>query len=356
MSTIPCPGCGMPRAVDLAESTPCPICDAGMPVAAELEPEPKVPSPSIVSEPSVPRSSGFPLGWIAVGLLVGFSIGAMAGVGGTLGWQRGLSFASHDSDDTSANEPPGKPEPATSVPNNPAPASTNPPVTSTSNYPPKTDSTVAPEPMPEPQPMGAPPPAGQPVVIEVNEPDGTYTLPFPTKKGEQVILHGRAKVLKLHAVEGGASVDASKLIAAEVHVERVDGGATVKLNAPEGVVSFAGKIDGKSTVEVNAAGGTVRFPAPTLPGQEGAKIDGGSKVTITAKYVKLLGDIGGPATHVNVNLTRAGQLNVTTVQGTAVLEYRWTTGGWSSGLASVGPVAPTATVRETSPMNAGVDD
>jgi hypothetical protein len=204
--------------------------------------------------------------------------------------------------------------------------------------------------------MNPPPPAGRPFVIEVNEPDGTYSLPFPTRKGEHVILHGRAKVLKLAAVEGGAIVDATKLVAAEVHVERVDGGATVKLNAPEGVVIFAGKVDGKSTVEVNATGGTVRFPQPTLPGQDGAKIDGGSKVIITAKRVELRGDIAGTATRVSVTLTRAGALRVATVQGTAVLEYRMATGGWSSADVTVGPVAATATVRDTSPANAGVDD
>jgi hypothetical protein len=213
-----------------------------------------------------------------------------------------------------------------------------------------------PEPMAAPQPMGMPPPAGQPFVIEVNEPDGTYTLPFPTKKGEHVILHGTVKVLKLPAVEGGATIDATRLRAAEIHVERVEGGATVKLNSPDGVVTFAGKVDGKSTVDVNAPGGIVKFPQPTLPGQEGGKIDGGSKVNITAKRVELRGDITGPATRVNVTLTRAGALRVATVQGTAVLEYKMENGGWSISDVTVGPVAPTATVRDASPANAGVDD
>lgn len=366
MSTIPCPGCGMPRAVDLADSTPCPVCGAGTPIAAELEPElepaPKAqgrPSLGTAPEPVLPRASGFPLGWVAVALLFGFGLGATAGVGGTFAWQRGFLFGSPQPDDTAAAGPPAKPTPEPAAPGTattPTSNTADPPAPApTINDTPKTDAPVTPDPMAAP-PMNPPPPAGRPFVIEVNEPDGTYTLPFPTRQGEHVILHGKAKVLKLPAVEGGAIIDATKLVAAEVHVERVDGGATVKLNAPEGVVTFAGKVDGKSTVEVNASGGTVRFPSPTLPGQDGAKIDGGSKVSITAKRVELRGDITGPATRVTVTLTRAGALRVATVQGTAVLEYRMENAGWSISDATVGPVGPAATVRDTSPANAGVDD
>src|SRR5206468_768700 len=101
------------------------------------------------------------------------------------------------------------------------------------------------------------------------------------------------RVLRLPAVEGGATVDASGLVAAEVQVGTVGGGATLKLHAPEGVVTFVGKVDGKSVVEVDAPGGTVAFPNATAPGQEGSKIGGGSRVTITAKRTTIRSDIDG---------------------------------------------------------------
>src|SRR4051794_37230259 len=130
MSTIPCPGCGMPRAVDLVGDTPCPVCDAGMPVAADLEPEPSIKptqtSTTFAADAStleLRRASGFPIGWVAVGLLVGFGIGAMAGVGGAFAWQHGFSFGSHDSNDTVSVEPPAKPNPEPTTPTATTPSS-----------------------------------------------------------------------------------------------------------------------------------------------------------------------------------------------------------------------------------------
>src|SRR5438034_529358 len=53
MSTVACPGCGMPRAAELIGETPCPVCGEIPPIAEELEPEPVAPSaPS--PEPALP--------------------------------------------------------------------------------------------------------------------------------------------------------------------------------------------------------------------------------------------------------------------------------------------------------------
>ncbi len=363
MSTIACPGCGMPRAVELFDEKPCPVCDTVLPMAGEIEPEFVTSSerspaaarlPADASELAAYPMPRLPMGWVAVGLLVGFSIGAMAGAGGLYAWQSDFRFSQEDPTETAAAVPVQLPSPE--PPPQPQQPDSHPPAQpekSTSNYSPPS---TGPETVVVPQPMGVPPPAGQAVVIEVNEPNGEYSLPFPTVHGEHVILKGRAKSLKLAAVDGGASVDASGLVAAEIVVDRVDGNSTVKLNAPEGQVTFAGKVDGKSTVVVHAPGGLVRFPNATVTGQAGSKIDGSSRVSITAKRVELRGDINGQATRVTVVLTRAGALRVATVQGTAVLEYRMENSGWSISDVTVGPTAPGATVRDVSPSDAAIND
>lgn len=371
MSTIPCPGCGMPRAEELVGETACPVCGEAPPLAEDLEPEPEVLRPTARSTRAAtdnlpadaselagwaggPRP-GFrhPFGRLGAGLCVGFLLGATVGVGGVFAWQGSLPFTLADTADNSSpdpNTPAADPKPVDVAPmpreaNHVAGYSPPNPVVSPAD--PRT---------PDPKPLVPPPPPGKTVVIDVNEPDGTYTLPFPTRNGEHVVLKGRAKVLKLGPVEGGAVVDASQVVAAEVNVGKVDGGATVKVNAPEGVVEFSGKVDGNSVAEINAPGGEVRFPVPTAGPQEGTKIDGGAKVTIVAKRVIIRGDIAGAATRVHVTLTRAGSLRASAVQNTAVLEYRSGTGGWSYTDVTVGPIAPTATVREVGPKPDPIDE
>jgi hypothetical protein len=358
----------MPRASELIDETPCPICGEVPPIAEDLEPEPVAP-PAPVPEPALPADASElatfrparngprfvpPVGRLGVGLLAGFVLGTAAGICGVFAWQ-----AADAAQNTADNTPPPDTAATTAPPVLPAPAVTNPTAPDgnrTAGYtpagpqppasPPEPLPTPSPDPFPPPVvPLQPPPPRGKLTVIDVDAPDGTYAIPFPTRNGEHVVLKGRAKLLRLPAVEGGATVDASGLVAAEIQVGPISGGATVKLNAPEGRVTFLGKIDGKSVVEVNAAGGTVRFPAPAA-GQEGAKIDGGSRVTITGKLVAIDTDITGPATRVRVVLTRAGSLRVATVQGTAVLEYRSANSKWSYSDVMVGPVGKGASVVE----------
>lgn len=376
MSTVACPGCGMPRAADLIDETPCPVCGESPLIAEDFEPEPELepiatkppqahnPASALPADASElaahrPASAGsFAVGRLGVGLLFGFVLGAAAGVGGVLAWQGGFAVSPGEAADNTtpagpsvSHMPPGSPAVAVA----PAPREV-PPRTSEPNALPIPPASP-PNPEPEPKPVQAPPPPGRAVVIEVNEPDGTYTLPFPTRAGQHIVLKGKAKVLRLASVEGGSTVDASALSAGQIHVSKIDGGSTVKLNAPDGVVTFAGKVDGRSVVEVNAPGGEVLFSIPTNGQQEGSKIDGGSKVSITAKQVSIRGDIGGPATRVSVVLTRSGMLRVSTVQGTAVVEYRSANSGWSYATVTIGPVGPLATVRELGPkMDAVVDD
>ena len=384
MSTIACPGCGMPRAAELVDVAPCPVCGHTPADALELPGEPEPVAAEAAAPPPVARAPGSPKTRFGVGVTLGFVLGALAGVGGVFAAQANWRPAPRDAGDAAAA---AQPEPApTPAPAQPSPVSAAVPGLSHSSYTPANPSVGVPKanesdtagfpkplgtvPVPPPEveqpgqlhvpPMlvpvpQQPPPPGVPTVITVNEPDGVYTLPFPVQNREQVILKGKAKGLRLPAVGGGATVDASALDAREITVGPVGGGAVVKLNAPEGSVRFTGRLDGKAVVEVNAAGGEVVFPAPPA-GPEGAAVDGGTKLVVTAKRVSIRGDVAGAGTHVHVTLTRAGALHVGVVQGAAVVEYRSATGGWSYSTVTVGPVAPTATVRELGPKRAAVAD
>src|SRR5438105_14911395 len=107
MSTVACPGCGMPRAAELIGETPCPVCGEMPPIAEDLEPEPAVP-PAPVPEPALPadasqlagwqtrgltahgsprRPFALPVGRLGFGLLLGFALGTAAGVGGVFAWR-----------------------------------------------------------------------------------------------------------------------------------------------------------------------------------------------------------------------------------------------------------------------------
>lgn len=58
-------------------------------------------------------------------------------------------------------------------------------------------------------------------------------------------------------------------------------------------MEFKGKVDGRSAVEVLAPGGTVTFDPPSLTDEVGAKIDGESRVAITARDVRFRSILNG---------------------------------------------------------------
>src|SRR5262249_56830542 len=99
MSTVACPGCGMPRAADLIDETPCPVCGESPLIAEDFEPEPELepiatkppqahnPASALPADASElaahrPASAGsFAVGRLGVGLLFGFVLRAPAGGG-----------------------------------------------------------------------------------------------------------------------------------------------------------------------------------------------------------------------------------------------------------------------------------
>ncbi len=346
MATVACPGCGLPRA-ESGPETPCPVCAAApvVPGAAPprrskpAAPEPTDGLPADASELGAHRAEPRQAGSRALLLcVVMFVFGALAGVGGVLGWQS-LERA----------KPADEPEVAVKPDEPPAPQPLRPAVAPMPHEPiaEPADPDPTPEPEPEPKPLQPPPPLGRVTTIEVNEPDANYSLPFTMKKGEHVVLKGKVKALKVSVLDEGAILDAAGLEAATVYVSgKIDNRSTLKLNAPGGTVHVGGKVEGKSVVEINAPGGEVKFLYVTTGTKEGSKIDTGSTVSITARVVEFKGDISGDGTKVSVVLTRNGWLKVASVSGKATAEYKSQAAGWSPPDVTVGPVAPTATFRK----------
>jgi hypothetical protein len=139
----------------------------------------------------------------------------------------------------------------------------------------------------------------------------------------ELTLRGKVKTLRVGAIDGKAVLDASGLEAEEVLFEgRIGGGSTVKVNAPGGRVQFKSKVEGGSRVEVHAPDGSVSFRLPTSAVKDGSKIDGDSQVNVTARDAYFRGMVNGPATQVQVTLTKGGWLRFEEVSGGARLHYR----------------------------------
>jgi hypothetical protein len=157
----------------------------------------------------------------------------------------------------------------------------------------------------------------------VDKPDGEYAV-GELNGGTKIKLKGKCKTLTVGLVDGGSTLDASELEAREiVFTDRIDGKSTIKLNAPKGNVEFRKKVDGESILEVNAPGGSVTFTDPGGFLNEGSKIDGKSRIRITAKEVDFRAKIdGGPDTYVVVTLNTGGAMKFKEVNGKARLHFR----------------------------------
>lgn len=363
MATVACPGCGLPRAEDEVGAKPCPVCDAPAamqsPRAKEQPaPDPTAGLPADVSELYTPDTQAPPahkrLPEARSRLLfatVMFVLGTLCGVGGVLGVQA-LKGAKPKPDESS------EPAVANAIPpasRTPAPASRL-----SSSDEPRVQAGSSQSPMPHeavsqfagtkqdpdfklPAP---PPPPVRATVIEVNQPDDTYVVPFSMKNGEHVILRGKVKTLRVHALDAGAVLDASALEASVITVTgKIDNHSTLKLNAPHGTVHVTGKVDGQSAVMINAPEGEVRFMLMTTNAREGSKIDNGSQVAVTASTVELRGDITGTDTKVSVMLSRNAWLKIATVTDNATVEYKSQTPDGPPPEVIVGTVARTAKVR-----------
>ncbi|MFM8274689.1 MAG: hypothetical protein ACKODX_20490 [Gemmata sp.] len=351
MATVACPGCGLPRA-EAEVRNECPVCQAAPAFvppapprrARPADPDPTAGLPADASElgaaPAVrPPARG---GRLVLGAVL-FALGGCTGAAGVLAWQ---AFAENPSKLAGAVKTPHDAAPA--PPASEAPKVRGPAVAPVPHEP--AVARPAPEPAPAPRAVAAvaAAPSWQVTTIDVGQhPPDVYTLPFPLKSGQHVVLRGKVKALRVSALDAGAILDASQLEVGSFTISgKIDAGSTLKVNAPGGTVHIGGKVDAGSRVEVHAPGGEVKFLFATTGAKEGSKIDNGARVSITARTVEFKGDIGGTGTKVSVVLTRNAWLKVASVSGKATVEYQSQAGGWSPPDVAVGPVGPDATFRK----------
>jgi hypothetical protein len=344
----------LPRATEEVGTTPCPVCASNAGIARpERVAGPVAPLDEAVALPAdaaplTTRSRGWPgrVLLVAGGFVAGVVVAAVI-----------LHFLPAAPADRTSAETAGTPEAAVT------PSAVTPVPPADETIPPASDlpfpaSDVTPvvtvgKPAAEPGAgvVGAPaladgvrPP--QVAVIELNDPEGTFSLPRGLRAGTPLFLRGKVGALHLISLAPGSFVDASGLEAGDVYVNgAVSGGANLRLNAPNGRVNIKGRIEEKSVVEITAAGGDVRINSSGVkPGQ--VSIDGGSRVTVVARGVEVRGAIGGDGTRVMATLDKAGWLRVGGgVQGTAVVEYRTAAADDRTVDVMADPVAPTAVFR-----------
>jgi hypothetical protein len=349
MAVIACPGCGLPRADDQVGLVPCPVCAAApapatpvaLPRAGPVDPTAGLPADASQLESYSAHAADRARGRFAVA--AAFLLGIAAGVGGLLAAQRAWRPATPESDARAVPAP----EPTDFRPSLPAAVAAAP----VPHEPREALTETAPETTPEPKPEAKAEPEApalaRKVVIDLNQPEVSYTVPSTVRKGEHLVLRGKVRMLRVNGLNQGAVLDASALEAGSVYVSgKIDGGSHLKITCVDGVVEVPAAVTGKSRVEIDAPGGSVRFIHPTTPNKPGSFIDGGSTVSIRARTVDLRGDVGGAGTRVGVTITRNGWLRVAAVRGTAAVEYRPDDPNAREPSAGADTVAPTATFRK----------
>lgn len=362
MPTVPCPSCGMPRAEELVGNTACPICGhIGLPTADSVDEPVLLPEPAPPPAPVAVNNPPTAVGRVLAAGVLGFVVGTAAGVAGLLGWQAASRQHTAVADNTTAVNAPAPPAVDTGG-SHPPLATTNelipPPREPVArSAPPADPPTPAPPPVvnpPKEQPIALGPPAkpeadpanpfrpAAPPAMKLDNPAGV-AAPV-VRPGGNLVLRGKVKTLRVAGLESGAVLDASELEADEVIVTgKIDGASRLWVKAPNGRVTFRARIDGRSRVGVEAPGGWVAFDPEAA---DGAKIDGGAQVSITAKSVRLDGTIGGSGTKVAVSITAGGSLAFRELVGPSRLEYGTADPEDPEPSVTPGKVAPPAVVKK----------
>jgi hypothetical protein len=328
----------MPRAEELVANTACPICGhVGLPTGDSIDEPVLLPEPTPPPAPAATPNPSVAGRVLAAGVL-GFVVGTAAGVAGLLGWQAAVGSRQQTAgaDNAAAVNVPvpvadsGGSRPPLASTNEPIPAPREPVARAA---PPADPPAPVPTPVvnpPKEQPIAFGPPARpnpdpanpfRPAAPPAEKLDNPAGVASPVvRPGSSLVLRGKVRTLRVAGLESGAVLDASDLEAEEVIVVgKIDGGSKLWLKAPNGRVTFRARVDGRSRVGIEAPGGSVAFVPEGA--SDGAKIDGGAQVEITAKSVRLDGTIGGAGTRVAVSVTAGGSLAFREIVGSSRLEY-----------------------------------
>ncbi len=340
MSMTSCPGCGLPRTDDQIGTVACPVCAVEAispifsgPIKKQRDLDPTATMPIDVAE--LNRVAG-DRRIVSRGLItaVVFLLGSMMGVAVVLGWQAIGSW-------NAGSDP--RVQPGEEVATGLTPSQLQPAVVEVAPMP-REPAPPPPEEAPLPRAIVQPFGTTRVIVLEINEPEETYTLPSTLRKAEKVILRGKVKKLNLSNIINGSVIDASGLEAATISITgRIDERSTVKVFSPGGQVSMNAMVTGNATVEIRAPGGEVKL-GPAKGSRVVSHIDGGSKVLITADSVDLRGDVNGINTCVTIEIPSTGLLRVAAVRGIATVEYR-VVGDKGEPEVESGIISPTANLR-----------
>jgi hypothetical protein len=171
-----------------------------------------------------------------------------------------------------------------------------------------------------PIPIPVAPPPG-PTVIRLDRPDEDFQFPR-IGDGNHIKFVGRVRHVHIGAISGGATVDASELVTGNFSVlGKIDEGSTLLATKVNGGVYLRGKIDGGSRV-VLVATGSITVSDYSVKEDNGARIQGGSRLTATAVAVNVAGTVSGKGTVVDLTLKPPGALRFVVLDDKAVIRYR----------------------------------
>ncbi|MBA2226977.1 hypothetical protein [Thermogemmata fonticola] len=401
----PCPGCGMPRLADAIGRSPCPVCADMAPSAPEApapreapaaDPYAHLPADASVlyAAASPPPDKAARTPWRLLGLA--FAAGALLG-GLTVAAFRPASspeppadaFVSPivalaersppaspvvsdppagktaDSAEKTPSAPPASPEAPVGKPGEepggqaaakpPAPGQPEKPDPPGADKPgadrPGADRPVANQPEPEkPRPLPPPPLQRERIVVRLEQPEATYTVPEEwLQPGRSIVLRGQVRELRIPHLPPHTELDARELTAGSIYVggERLEM-VQMHLHAPEGVVAFRTVVGQGAKLHVDAPGGMVRFALANPWQQLPVLIHRGAQVHIRARQLRVDGAIRDPQTQLRIDCTGSARLWIEAVQQGAQVLYRSATENKKARIdARAATVDPSATFRRS---------
>lgn len=338
----PCPGCGIPRLLQVIGRSPCPLCADTAPLHSvgsppiPSPPQPQSNSPNTPALPSVDPSARSTRATPTLALFSAFALGTLTGglaaSAGFVAWSHLQSlppaesapeFRSPIADQLKQDS---SPPPSLPTPSEPISQAVPPTWENAATSGPKPDQLPPDRPV---LPADHPPPPAAPnpleaIVLHLDQPDATFTLPEEwLRPGQKVVLHGRVRELRLSGLPPRFQLDAARLAARSVSItgpplEKV----RLHLYAPEGAVACRTAVGSGTHLRIEAPGGTVRFGSANPWRSQSGDIGPEADVTILARQVQADVAVRGARTTVRIDCTPPARLHFQAIRQGAVVEYR----------------------------------